>query len=67
MHAAMIRTLPVTALLVLAACSGDQDIAERREAAREQAHEQRVSVPARDTGATVRDSIFRMCFWRSPP
>ena len=42
----------------LVACSGDQDIAQRREAAREQAHERRVSVPARDPGATVRDTAL---------
>lgn len=48
----------IALLVVLAACSGDQDIAERREAAREQAHERRVSVPARETDGTVRDTAL---------
>ena len=46
------------ALLLASACTGDQDIAQRREAARQDVHDQRVSVPARDPGATIRDTAL---------
>ena len=58
----MQRLLPFALLsilaLPLAACSGDGDVAARREAAREDVRERR-SVPERDPGAIVRDTAQR--------
>ena len=43
---------------LIAACSGDDDVDARREAAREQVHERRISVRPRDEGATVRETAL---------
>lgn len=51
----------------LAACSGDDDVAARREAAREQVRERRVSVAPRDSGATLRDTALDGVYARAVP
>lgn len=58
--------LPALAL-PLAACSGDDDVAARREAAREQVRERRVSVAPRDPGATRRDTALDGVYARAVP
>ena len=57
MRGTMNRLL-IPLLLALASCSGDQDIAERRDAARDQSRERRESAPLRDPGAVVRDTAL---------
>ena len=65
------RLLPLALLpllaMPLAACSGDDDVDARREAAREQVRERRVSVTPRDPGATVRDTALSGAYARAVP
>ena len=58
--------LPILAM-PLVACSGDDDVAARREAAREQVRERRVVPTRRDPGATVRDTALDRAAARAKP